>query len=254
MARDLLIGFGVGAFSGAFGVGGGIILVPILVLLLHMQQKHAQATSLVTVAIAAAAGAVTYALAGAVEWWTAAALIAGGLLGSWVGSSVVRRAADVRLQAAFGILMIVVAIGLFLLPVSGFVDAPSPPSITQAMLLIVAGLGAGVLSALFGIGGGLIIVPTLVMAFDFPQQWAAGTALVMMIPIAVFGAWRQHQAGYTQWKLGGRVGIGAVPGGVVGATVAVLASGNAMRIAFALVMIIIGMRMTFVAALRSRGS
>jgi uncharacterized membrane protein YfcA len=49
VARDLLIGFGVGAFSGAFGVGGGIILVPVLVLLFHMQQKNAQATSLVMV-------------------------------------------------------------------------------------------------------------------------------------------------------------------------------------------------------------
>ena len=98
MARDLLIGFSVGAFSGAFGVGGGIILVPVLVLLLHMQRKNAQATSLVTVTFAAIAGFSTYALADFVAWIPAAFILIGGLTGSLLGSSVVKRTPDYRLQ------------------------------------------------------------------------------------------------------------------------------------------------------------
>lgn len=254
MIRDLLIGFGVGVFSGAFGVGGGIILVPVLVLLLHMQQKNAQATSLVTVAVAAASGAATYAFADSVEWITAAFLVVGGLLGSLIGSSVVRRTPDARLQTAFGIFMIVVAVSLFVLSGGGAGEPPGSPTLVQGALLVLAGLGAGVMSALFGIGGGLVIVPFLVLAFDFPQQWAAGTALAMMVPISALGAWKQSRSGYTQWKLGARIGLGSVPGGVVGASIAVVASGVAMQIAFAIVMVLIGIRMTWVAALRSRGS
>ena len=64
LPRDLAVGTGVGVFSGAFGVGGGILLVPYLVLVRGLGQKVAQATSLVMITLAAAAGATRYALDG----------------------------------------------------------------------------------------------------------------------------------------------------------------------------------------------
>jgi uncharacterized membrane protein YfcA len=250
VVRDLLIGFGVGAFSGAFGVGGGIILVPTLVLLWHLSQKRAQATSLVMVAMAAMAGAITYAIAGSVVWSSALYLLIGGLAGSLVGSAVVHRTADSRLQLAFGVMLVVVAL-LLLLPrgeSTAAIDSLEAPFV----VLIAGGLVMGLLSALFGIGGGLVIIPFLVLAYDYPQQAAAGTALAVMVPIALLGAWRQSRSGATDWPLGLRIGIGSIPGGVVGAAIALSLSGSTVQFAFAVLVALIGIQMVRSAVLTKR--
>lgn len=243
MARDLLIGFGVGAFSGAFGVGGGIILVPVLVLLLHMHQKRAQATSLVMVAMAALAGAVTYAIADFIAWLPALFLLLGGIVGSLVGSSVVRRTADYRLQLIFGALLIAVSIRLLWPSASSGATELPDLSILVALGYLFSGVAMGLLSALLGIGGGIIVIPILVTAFGFSQQLAAGTSLAVMAPIAIVGAWRQSRTGATDWRTGARFGIASIPGSVLGATAAVLVSGNLVRSAFAILIAVVAVRM-----------
>lgn len=243
--RDLLIGVGVGVFSGALGVGGGILLVPYLVLLLSMAQKRAQATSLVMVAMAAAAGAVTYALAQSVAWLPAGFIVIGGLFGALLGSYVVQRTPDNRLQIAFGVLLIIVAIRL-LFPTSVDVTTSDAlpalsPSLTAAYILI--GVAMGALSALFGIGGGILLIPMLVTGFGFGQQFAAGTSLAVMVPIALFGALRLTKPGLTDWRLGIRFGLGSIFGAVAGAGIALTVPGDALRWVFAIVMIIVAARM-----------
>lgn len=240
MARDLLIGFGVGAFSGAFGVGGGIILVPVLVLLFHMQQKNAQATSLVMVSFAASAGFATYAWADYVAWMPAAFILTGGLLGSLFGSSIVRRTADFRLQIGFGIVLVAVALRLLWQSDSNLVSDLPEFSVWVAIGYFLSGLAMGVFSALFGIGGGIILIPLVVTFFGFSQQLAAGTSLAVMAPIAILGAWRQSRTGATDWPVGIRFGIASIPGGIVGAAVAVAVSGSLVRAAFAALLVVVG--------------
>ena len=243
MARDLLIGFSVGAFSGAFGVGGGIILVPVLVLLLHMQQKNAQATSLVTVTFAAIAGLSTYALADFVAWIPAAFVLIGGLTGSLLGSSVVKRTPDYRLQLGFGLLLVAVAVRLLWPTQSLEVTDLSTITPTIALAFIASGVAMGVLSALSGIGGGIILIPIVVTLFGFSQQLAAGTSLAVMAPIALLGAWRQSRTGATDWLMGVRFGLSSIPGAVLGAAVAVAVSGVLVKTVFALVLVVVGIQM-----------
>lgn len=252
MARDLLIGFGAGVFSGMFGVGGGIVLVPLLVLLLHMSQKRAQATSLVMVSLAATAGFLTYAFADQVAWTAVGFLLIGGIGGSLLGSSVVRRTSDVRLQIGFGLLLLVVAVRLIWPSSTATTGEVTDLSVWVGVAYVVSGLAMGVLSALFGIGGGIILVPILVTVFDFPQQLAAGTSLAVMAPIAIVGAWRQSRVGATDWSTGLRFGLASIPGGILGAAVAVSVSGSMVRALFAVVIGIVGLRMVW-AAWRSRG-
>lgn len=243
VARDLLIGFGAGGLSGAFGVGGGIVLIPLLVLLLHVAQKRAQATSLVMVALAGAAGSVTYSIAGEVAWIPAAFILIGGLAGSLIGSSLVKRTSDHRLQIGFGILLIVVAVRL-LLPVTTQSNADfANIGAMAAVGFVFSGLAMGVLSALFGVGGGIILIPIIVTVFGFPQQLAAGTSLTVMAPIALLGAWRQSRTGATDWRMGLRFGVASIPGSIIGAVVAVSVSGSVLRVLFALLLIGIGLRM-----------
>ena len=244
VVRDLLIGFGAGGLSGVFGVGGGIVLIPLLVLLLHIAQKRAQATSLVMVALAGAAGSITYAIAGEVAWIPAAFILIGGLAGSLIGSSLVKRTSDHRLQIGFGLLLIAVAVRL-LLPITTESNAEFMSiSAVAAVGFVLSGLAMGLLSALFGVGGRIILIPIIVTAFGFPQQLAAGTSLTVMAPIALLGAWRQSRTGATDWRMGLRFGVASIPGSIIGAIVAVSVSGSVLRVLFALLLIVIGLRMT----------
>ena len=250
LPRDLGLGFGAGAFSGVFGVGGGILLVPIQVLGLHIEQKRAQATSLVMVAMGAFAAGVTYALGGQVAWIPAIAILIGGIGGSLLGSAVVKRSPSRVLQGAFGALIIIAAVRLLLSSGSGEEVLGITGLDWSVVAYLVSGIAMGLLSALFGIGGGIILIPILVTFFGFPQQLAAGTSIAVMGPIALVGAIRQSRTGPTDWRMGARFGIGAIPGAIIGAAVALWVSGPVLRAAFAVVLTIIGLRMIWQATRR----
>lgn len=237
------VGVGVGAFSGIFGVGGGILLVPYLALKQGLSQKVAQASSLVLVAMAAAAGVVTYAINASVAWLFAPWLIVGGFAGAWFGSAVVHRTPDARLKKAFAVLLVVVSLRL-LLPTNSTVDSQAEVSSLTVQLvavLLLSGLVMGILSALFGIGGGIILIPILVAVFSFTPQLAAGTSLAVMAPIALLGALRQRQS--TDWKIGSITGLGAVVGAPLGAWAALALPVDVVRIGFAVVLIFVAFQM-----------
>jgi uncharacterized protein len=243
LIRDLAVGVGVGIFSGALGVGGGILLVPFLVLVLHWQQKRAQATSLVMIAMSGVAGALTYAIGDSVDWRAAGIIAVGGLAGTLIGSHIVQRTADHRLQIAFGVLLVVVSIRL-LFDTSTVVESPTANLGWVAIIgLVLSGIAMGILSALFGIGGGIILIPILVTFFGFGQQLAAGTSLAVIVPISLLGAVRLSGPGLTNWAVGVRYGIGAVVGASLGALAALSVPGTAVRYTFAAVLALVAIRM-----------
>lgn len=247
-ARDTGLGVGVGAFSGAFGVGGGLLLVPFLVLVRGVPQKQAQATSLVMVAMAAAAGAVRYAVDGSVAWEPAAFIVIGGLFGAWLGVHLMQRSPAALLQSLFGLAVVIAGVRM-LWPSDALEDAQALPTLTPtlAVAYVTAGLGMGLLSALFGIGGGILLVPILATLFGFPQPLAAGTSLAVMVPISLVGALRLTRPGLTQWAEGARYGIGAIIGALIGASLALALGGPIMRAAFGVLMLVIGGRMSWLA-------
>jgi uncharacterized membrane protein YfcA len=77
---------------------------------------------------------------------------------------------------------------------------------------IVIGLLAGALGGLFGVGGGLIFVPALVLLFDFGQVEAEATSLLAIIPVVLAGTWRQHLYGNVRWRPALVIGLTAVAG------------------------------------------
>jgi len=78
---------------------------------------------------------------------------------------------------------------------------------------VLIGLFAGALSGLFGIGGGILIVPALVLVMGFKQQVAQGTSLAMLaLPVAAFGAWQYHQEGQVDFKASGLIALGFIVG------------------------------------------
>lgn len=251
MLGDVSMGAGAGVVSGTLGVGGGIVLTPLLVLVARFEQKQAQATSLVMVTMAAASGAVAYAASGAVAWIPAAFVLIGALAGALIGSSVVQRTSNTALQLGFAFVLVIAAVRLvWPTQQSGGFDVP-PLTVQLALAYVVAGLGMGVLSALFGIGGGILLVPVLATLLGFGTYVAAGTSLAVMGPTALLGAIRLTRPGYTQWRRGVVLGAGGVVGALVGAALALSLPVVALRWLFAGVLVFTAARMAWL-AVRSR--
>lgn len=241
--RDILIGLLTGFVSGLFGVGGGIVLVPILVIFFAVEQKKAQATSLVVVALAAVTGAATYWIGDSVAWPAVPFLILGGLVGTWLGSEAVRRIKDRSLKLFFGLFLLLVAIRIVWQTLSG--ESGYTPLIDWdlAIIFLLVGVAMGLLSSFMGVGGGIIVIPILVTFFGFTPQLAAGTSLVVMIPIVLFGALSLTKGGFTNWGQGVRIGIPAAFSAIGGAALALVAQAAILQLGFALLLVLAGAQM-----------
>jgi uncharacterized membrane protein YfcA len=98
---------------------------------------------------------------------------------------------------------------------------------------LLVGVAAGVLSGLFGVGGGVVFVPGLVAFFAVSQVEAEATSLLAIIPVALVGAWRQHRYGNIRVREGVVVGLVSAAGAVAGVVLANELSNRALEIAFA---------------------
>lgn len=231
-----LIGAGilVGVMSGLLGVGGGVVLIPILVFLLHYQQKNAQATSLAAIVLTALSGAVSYGIAGQVLLVPAAIVALGGLVGAVIGGWLLRRLSENQVRIVFAVLLFVVA-GRLLWPTAAVTEVSGVASLDVFTVgaYLVTGLGMGVLSALMGVGGGVILVPAFMLAFGLSPHEAQGTSLAVMVPVSLMGAWRSARHGYTDWRAGAWLGVGGVVGAPLGASLALILPGEWMARIFA---------------------
>lgn len=239
----LRIGLGVvaGVLSGLFGVGGGIVLVPGL-MLLGFDQHRAHATSLAAIILTATAGLLTFAQEGALEWIAGASLIIGAQVGAVAGAAAMRRAEGDTLRRAFAVLLLLVA-GRMLLAPEGAAGPTPEVAVVTALALAGIGVVVGVLSALLGVGGGVVLVPVLALLFGFAQQVAAGTSLLVIAPTALTGALQHHRGGFTDWRTALVVGAGGVAGAPLGALAALSLPADMLQQIFAVLLIVLGLRM-----------
>ncbi len=121
-----------------------------------------------------------------------------------------------------------------------------PMSITVLIILLLVGLFAGYFSGLVGIGGGVIIVPALVLLLGFTQYQAQGTTLALLVPpIGILAVWKYYKLGYVDIKVAAIICIGFVVGGYLGSITAVHVPQNLLRKIFAGVIIALGIKMFF---------
>jgi len=93
-------------------------------------------------------------------------------------------------------------------------------SVTTALFAIVLGLGAGVLAGMFGVGGGILFVPTL-LALGLSQIEAEATSLLAIVPTVAAGVWRQSSYGNVHWRASVAIGLASIPGVIGGSYLAV---------------------------------
>jgi uncharacterized protein len=243
VARGLLLGVIAGVLSGLFGIGGGAVLVPLLVLWVALPQHQAHATSLAAIILTAAWGTLSYALDGEVSYTAGAAIAGGAIVGAWFGAAVMHRLSATTLRRAFGVLIVVVAAEMLI----GFTPTAHGWIVLGGFATVLGYLAVGViaggLSAVMGVGGGVIMVPAMVLLFGFGQHIAQGTSLLIIIPTALIGAVRHSRHGYTQWRLGLVLGVGGVIGASAGAAVALQLDAEVLQKLFGAFLLITGVRL-----------
>ncbi len=242
--RVTAAGLAAGLVAGLFGVGGGVLLVPAIALWLGRPQHVAHATSLVAVAMAAAVGTLRFALDGEVGWFGVGFLAVGGLVGARVGAALLPRVPAARLRTAFGVVLLLLSVRFLLAggSVPGSADGSQPDGLGALVLpaLVLVGLVAGLASSTLGVGGGVVMVPALVL-LGSEQHLAEGTSLAVIVPTALLGAWRHHGNGYTDWHLGGRLGVAALAGSWIGASVALALEADDLGRGFGVLLLVVGL-------------
>jgi len=242
----LAAGAAIGLVLGLVGGGGSIIAVPLLVYVVGVGSPHAAiGTAAVAVALNALTGLAGHARAGTVKWPCALTFSAAGIVGAALGAQLGKAMDGQRLLALFGAMMIVVGLSM-LRPRR----SPEDPDVrlsratARSLLprLLPAGLLVGLLAGFFGIGGGFLIVPALIMATGMPLRIAVGTSLVAVSALGLTTAASYALSGYVEWRLVGLLVAGGVLGALGGIALGKRLAGakRAMEIGFAVLVAAVG--------------
>ncbi len=120
-------------------------------------------------------------------------------------------------------------------------------------LIVVLGFFAGVLAGLFGVGGGILFVPTLAFTLGLSQLEAEATSLLAILPTVAAGTWRQQRYGNVHWRAATAVGIASIPGVAAGTWTAVSLGEEPLRHLFALLMLAVAAQIVWRARRSARG-
>lgn len=237
------IGTLAGLFSGLFGVGGGVVMVPLLILVLRMDERRATSTSLGAIVLIAGAAALTQGAYGTVHLVEGLLVGVPALVGVLVGTWLQQRIPARRVSLIFAVLLVAVAITMVL---SGDEGDGSGAVVRDAGHLVLGGgfgLAAGVVSGLLGVGGGTLFVPGLVFVLGLGHVEAEATSLLAMVPMSLLGAWRQHRYGNLELRTAITMGLLAIPGALVGVVLANALPVRVLQIGFALLLVYVAQRL-----------
>lgn len=237
----LLVGSALGLVLGVLGGGGGILAVPLLVRVFGQDLDAATTASLVVVAIGAIAGLVPHARAGRVDWRTGLLFGALGSVGAVAGA---RGAlwADDRVQAAGFVVLLVVAGVSMVRPPRGGPDPeagdagglgrPSP------VRVVVAATVVGLVTGFFGVGGGFVAVPALVLGVGMPVRKATATGLLVIVVNSAVALVARGTA-YLATDLVVPLGLVTAAAAAVGAVLSARVPSVALRQAFGVLVLLV---------------
>ncbi|MGC1303547.1 MAG: sulfite exporter TauE/SafE family protein [Caulobacteraceae bacterium] len=210
----------VGLSLGLVGGGGSILATPLMVYAVGVRDPHlAIGTSALAVAANAFANLLNHARCGRVKWRCAGLFAVAGVVGALAGSTLGKVVDGKRLLFLFAILML--GVGVLMLRRKSAVGDPGVQlSRRNAPKILAAGASAGALSGFFGIGGGFLIVPALMVSTGMPILNAVGSSLVAVTAFGLTTALNYALSGWVDWGLAGVFLAGGVVGGLVGAHLA----------------------------------
>jgi uncharacterized protein len=241
LASGALVGFSLGLVGG----GGSILAVPLMVYVVGVPDAHvAIGTSAIAVAANAAVHLSNHARGGTVRWSCALTFAAAGIIGAFLGSLFGKMLDGQKLLALFALLMLVIA--LLMLKTRSRVGLPDVKMDWSNMPAIVGlGLATGTLSGFFGIGGGFLIVPALMLATGMSIMNAVSSSLVAVTAFGLTTAASYAWSGLISWALAGLFVAGGIAGGLLGTRSARLLSARrgALNMVFSAVIIAVALYM-----------
>lgn len=237
----VLIGLAAGFLSGMFGIGGGILIVPALVYVAKLDPKVASGTSLLAIVPVSLVGSISYAVGGNVSIWLALLLALGSVMGAPIGTRLLKVVSRRVLQSAFVVFLAVVIVSLFVVVPSR--GAELNLTAPMGLLVVLLGFVTGILSGLLGIGGGVVIVPMLMLLFGVSDLLAKGSSLLMMIATGASGTVSNMRNGNVDVPAAVCVGLAASVTTSLGALAATLVEPRTGSILFAGLLVVVGGRM-----------
>lgn len=238
-----LVGFSLGLMGG----GGSILAVPLMVYLVGVQSPHvAIGTSAFAVALNAGANLINHARSGNVKWRCAGVFASAGVIGAFLGSSIGKAVDGQKLLVFFAILMLVVGV----LMLRGRSSSGNPDVVldkSNAVKLLASGSVVGALSGFFGIGGGFLVVPGLMISTRMPIIYAVGSSLVAVTAFGLTTAFNYARAGMIDWPLAAVFIGGGIIGGFLGARLAtrLSVSKGALNLVFSGLIFAVGLYMLY---------
>jgi len=242
------LGAGVcgGMLAGLFGVGGGLVLIPLLGLALNLNQHQAQGTALAAMLLPNGLPAVLYMrrVGITIHWALVGMLTLGFLPAVWAGAMIANLIPETPLRITFACVLLVLAGRSLLLKSRSSELQPSavPVALGRSWLPgLVTGIAGGLASGLLGIGGAIIMIPLMVWLVRIPQHEAQATSLVFMLaPIGLPGVWvYARNGGGLPWVALGGVAVGFLFGAYAGARIAVKTRAPRLRQGFALLQMLL---------------
>jgi uncharacterized membrane protein YfcA len=238
----LLVGLGAGFLSGVFGVGGGILIVPGLVFFAKMDQRRAHGTSLAAVLPISLASLVTYWSHDHVVWYVALWLAIGAVGGAILGTKLLKTARHDVLSYGFATVLIVSAIRLYW---TSSADGRTDLTVVAAIALVVIGVATGTLAGLLGVGGGVIMIPAMVLLLGEMNVMAKGTSLAVIIPTSITGTIRNRKTANVDVKAAVVVGLSGVISAVAGGSLAANMSESLSNALFATLLLVVAVQMIY---------
>ena len=237
----------VGLVLGLVGGGGSILAVPLLVYLVGLSPPHvAIGTSALAVSASAFGNLLPHTRAGNVKWRCASVFAAAGVVGALLGAELAKALDGDKLLFLFGLVMVAVGLTMFRKrDEAGDPDVRLTADTARELLPLLLGIGfaVGLLSGFFGIGGGFLIVPGLILATGMPLKSAIGTSLVAVGAFGAATAASYAVSGLIDWGIAALFIAGGVGGGVAGVAVGrVLARRKrALSLVFATIVVAAGL-------------
>jgi uncharacterized membrane protein YfcA len=239
----VIIGVAAGIVGGGLGIGGGLVMVPLL-LMVDFDRHRAHGTSLAAIVLIAAAGATSFGVDGELVVGLGLTVGVGGIVGSALGAAAMHRLSPRALSIIFGVVLLVAAVRM----IGGGEPIPGTAEIADLARTAI-GLGIGLLAGLFagiaGVGGGIVIVPSTVVLLGLTQHEAQGTSLFAIVLTAIAGTLVNRRNRRVRLEDGLVVGLGGVVGSVIGSRIALALEGRSLSLVFGLVVLFVGVRTLF---------
>lgn len=241
IVEALLVGMAIGAVLGLIGAGGAVVAVPAFIYLFGFSSLQATTASLAVVAVSAATGALPRMRVGQVRIRQALLFWGLGIVGTFAGARLATVIPEPVIVGGFALVMLGAAVAMW--RKSSAIEATGDKRTAPWVLPVVA-IAIGLLTGVFGVGGGFLIVPALVLVFGFPFAIATGTSLVVVALNSLtalvfkFDTW-----GEITWTIPVLVIVGGLIGSVVASTLNHGISQRLLERSFAVLLVILAVWM-----------